>query len=344
MHKRSQRPEPTKVRAATKRPIASLGLTFEGPPAFSSKVLRYHPGVKDLSGAVGSGMDEGEDGCGEGRDTYEPLQLGLFSPGRNEAEAAFGALESLEFECAERLFRSMLERDLASSDATTGLEAVDHWRGVHASLDQAGPMERARVVWCAVRECPPRLITRNLRRRMLEEVLELLEMRYEVMPVPNLCAGEVLLELGRIGPARSWFTWAVRLEPEVALVHLLFGDTLWVADSAGEARSCYSRGMYLDPTLERWRSAAWPELAHHVRAVGGVATALEWWAAGRLPLPKTDVDGEPHSEVEEVWRVLSEAEAARRQGRHDEMVRLRLALRDLAPDVFATYLASVEAS
>jgi hypothetical protein len=306
--------------------------------------VRYHPGVKDLSGAVGSGRDEGEDGCGEGHDTYEPLQLGLFSPGRNEAEAAFGALDNLDFEGAERLFRSMLERDPVSSDATTGLEAVDHWRGVLASLDQNSSMERARVVWSAVRECPPRLITRNLRRRMLEEVLELLEMRYEVMPVPNLCAGEILLELGRIASARSWFTWAVRREPEIALVHLLSGDTLWVGDSAGEARACYSRGMYLDPTLERWRSVLWPELAHRVRAVGGAATALEWWAAGRLPLPRTDVDGEPHSEVEEVWRALSEAEAARREGRHDDMVRLRLVLQELAPDVFATYLASIEAS
>jgi len=296
-----------------------------------------------MSSAVGSGMVEGEDGCGEGHDPYELVQLGLFTPDRNEAEAAYGALDGLDFERAERLFRGMLDRDSAGSEATTGLKAVDHWRGVLASLDQAGSMERARGLWFAVRKCPPRLITRNLQRRMLEEVLELLEMRYEVMAGPDLCAGEVLLELGRIASARTWFKWAARREPNVAWVHLLFGDTLWAGDSVGEARSFYSRGMYLDPTLERWRSVLWPDLARRVRAVGGAATALEWWAAGSLPLPTTDVKGEPHPVVEEVWRALAEAEAARRQDRHDDMVRLRLALRELAPDVFATYMASIEA-
>jgi tetratricopeptide (TPR) repeat protein len=281
--------------------------------------------VTKLNAAVGSGMDEGENGGGDDLDPYAPVQLGLFTPDRNEAEVAFAALDALDFERAERLFRGMLERDAASSEATHGLAAADHWRSVLAPIEQAGPVERAQAAWCAVRECPPMLITRNLRRRMLVEVLELLEVQAEVMPAPDLCAGEVLLQLGRIASARAWFEWAARREPDVARVHLLRGDALWAADSIGEARSCYSRGMFLDPTLERWRSVAWPELARRVREVGGAATALD-------------------PAIAEVWRALAEADAARRQGRHDDMVRLRFRLRELDPDVFATYMAGIEAS
>lgn len=297
-----------------------------------------------MNDAMGAGTDDRENGDDRALDPYAPVQLGLFTPGRIEVEVAFAALEDLDFEHAERLFHGMLERDSTSSDATDGLAIVDHWRGALASLEQAGAMERAKAVWCAVRECPPKLITRNLRRQMLEEVLELLEIQYEAVPAPDLCAGEVLLELGRIASARAWFDWAARREPNVARVHLLRGDALWVADSVGEARMSYSRGMYLDPTLERWRSVAWSELARRVREVGGAATALEWWAATRLPLPATDVEGVPHPAVEEVWRALAEADAARRRGRHDDMVRLRVRLRELAPDVFDTYMAGIEPS
>jgi len=127
-------------------------------------------------------------------------------------------------------------------------------------------------------------------------------------------------------------------------VHLLLGDALWLTDPAGEARSCYSRGMFLDPTLDRWQTVAWPELARRVREIGGAATALDWWAAGRIPLPPIDADGVPHPAVAEVWRALAEADAARRQGRFDDMLRLRLLLRELAPDVFATYMERIEIS
>jgi tetratricopeptide (TPR) repeat protein len=308
------------------------------------RVLRYHAGVSNLNTAVGWRMEEREDGGGDELDPYAPVQLGLFTPDRNEVEVAFAALESLDFERAERLFDGILERDPASSDATDGLAAVGHWRGVLASIEQAGSLGRATALWSAVRECPPKLITRNLRRRMLEEVLEMLEVQAEVMPAPDLCAGEVLLELGRIASARSWFGWAARREPDVARLHLLRGDALWAADSVGEARSCYSRGLFLDPTLDRWRSVVWPELARRVREVGGAATALEWWAAGRIPVPPIDADGAPHPDIAEVWRALAEADAARSENRFDDMVRLRLRLREIAPDVFATYMARIEAS
>ncbi|MFV2073557.1 MAG: hypothetical protein ACC742_13000 [Thermoanaerobaculales bacterium] len=289
-------------------------------------------------------IDERENGGGGDLDPYAPVQLGLFSPGQNEIEVAFAALDKLDFEYAEGLFLDMVKRDSAGSAATNGLATVDHWRGVLASIEGAGPVNRAKALWHAVRGCPPKLITRNLRRRMLEEVLDLLEIQNEAVPASDLCTGEVLLELGRLASARKWFDWAARSEPNVARFHLLGGDVLWASDSVAEARSSYSRGMFLDPTLERWESAAWPELGRRVREVGGVATALEWWAAARLPLPPTDVDGVPHPAVEEVWRVLAEADAARHRGRHDDMVRFRLRLRDLAPDVFATYMARMESS
>jgi tetratricopeptide (TPR) repeat protein len=308
------------------------------------RVLRYHAGVSNLDPAVGSRLEEREDQDGGDVDPCAPVQLGLFTPDRNEVEVAFAALESLDLGRAKRLFDGILERDPASSDANDGLAAVDRWRGVLASIEQAGSMGRATALWSAVRECPPQLITRSLRRRLLEEVLEILEVQAEVIPAPGLCAGDVLIELGRIDSARTWCEWAVRRAPNEARVHLLRGDALWLADPCNEACSCYSRGLLLDPTLERWQSVAWRELAVRVRQHGGAATALEWWAAGRMPLPPLDSEGTPHPDVAEVWRALAEAEAARRDNRHDEMVRLRLRLRELDPGSFAVYMQRMECS
>ena len=42
---------------------------------------------------------------GDSLDPYSPVHLGLFTPARNEVEAAFAALDALDFECAERLSR-----------------------------------------------------------------------------------------------------------------------------------------------------------------------------------------------------------------------------------------------
>jgi tetratricopeptide (TPR) repeat protein len=308
------------------------------------RVLRYHAGVSYLNPAFGSRIEEQEDGGGGDVDPCAPVQLGLFTPDRNEIEVAFAALESLDFERAKRLFDGILERDPASSDANEGLAAVDRWRGVLESIEQSGSVGRATALWFAVRECPPQLITRNLRRRLLEEVLEILEVQAEVIPTSDLCIGEVLIELGRIGSARTWCDWAARRAPNDAHVHLLRGDALWLADFFDEGRSCYSRGLLLDPTLERWRSVAWRELAVRICQNGGAATALEWWAAGRIPLPPPDSDGAPHPDIAEVWRALAEAEAARRDNRYDEMVRLRLRLRELDPGSFAVYMRRMECS
>lgn len=279
-----------------------------------------------------------------GQDSLGAVQLGLFTPERAETEQAFAALDSLEFERAEELFRGMLARDAGSPQAGDGLAAVGHWRRLHASLDGLAATERALALWHAIHECPPRLRTRTLCRRLLREVLELLETANELQSIPELCAGEVLLALGRVTAARAWLEWAVRRQPESARIQLLLGDALWSADSASAARACYSRGLLLDPTLPRWRSVAWRELARSVCDVGADATALEWWATARLPVPPCHVAGTPHPAVATVWRAIAEAEAARSAGQFDDILRSRSRLREQAPVMFELYMERLEGS
>ena len=221
------------------------------------------------------------------------IQLGLFTPERAEAEAGFAALSRLELDRAEELFTGMLRGDADNEDARCGLAAVAHWREVVVRVEPLPALDRAEAIWRAVGECSAELIPRTLRRRLLEEVLETLEMRAEATPLADLCVADVLVAMGRHGSARRWLEWATRSKPGCARLHLLRGDALYEA-SASEARACYSRGLLLDPTLERWAGVAWRELARRVRETGGAAVALEWWAAGRLPLPPPDAVAEPH--------------------------------------------------
>lgn len=270
-----------------------------------------------------------------------PVQLGLFTPETEEVEAGFAALGRLDLSGAESVFAGMHRRCPDTEDAACGLAAVAHWRAVLSEVDLLPPPERAAALWRAVRECPREIITRTLRRRVLEDVLETLRMQAEVLPRCELCVADVLLALRRTGSARRWLDWAIRADPECARLQLLHGDALHEV-SAGAARSCYSRGLLLDPTLERWKEVAWRELAVRVAEVGGAATALDWWAAGRLPLPPPQTVGEPHPSLADAWRALAHAETERLRGRHEEMIRHRARLRVLAPDVLARYIDRLE--
>jgi hypothetical protein len=181
-----------------------------------------------------------------------------------------------------------------------------------------------------------------VRRSILKEVIELLETSADALPVPEPCVGDVLLALGREQTARSWLEWAIRHERDAARLHLLLGDAHWLTEAPSRARSCYSRGLLLDPTLDRWRSVAWRELASRIRAVGTPRAALELWVEGVLPVPPTDTSGVAHPEVAEIWRALAGAEEAAIRGRHADLLRHRARLRDLDRGLFEAYMARLE--
>jgi len=301
--------------------------------AAATAVSRYHT-------VMASRHLDGDDDDGVPAPATE-VQLGLFTPDRAELEGAHERLDRLDLDGAESLFRGILERDPSSADAREGLAAVAHWRRVVTELPP-GPLEHAGALWAAVAGCPPRLISRGLRRRVLSEVLELLEVGSDDQSTAEVCAGEVLLALGRGAAARRWCEWACRRTPGSGRLWRLEGDLLWVAKSSEAARRSYSRGLLLEPTLPGWSSVAWPELARAVRRSGAAATAMEWWASLRLPLPPLDVVGEPHPAVVGVWRALAEAEDARARGLHDAVLRARSRLREQAPVLFELYMAALE--
>ncbi len=269
------------------------------------------------------------------------VQLGLFTPDRTELEGAHERLDRLDLDGAESLFRGILDRDPSSADAREGLAAVAHWRRVAAEVPSAA-LDRADALWAAVRGCPPRLISRRLRRRILNEVLELLEVGSDDQSTAEVCAGEVLHALGRGAAAHAWCEWACRRMPGSGRLWRLEGDLLWTAEASEAARRSYSRGLLLDPVLPEWSSVAWPELARAVRRSGAAATAMEWWASFRLPLPPLDVVGDPHPAVAGVWRALAEAEDARSKGVHEAVLRARSRLREQAPVLFELYMAALE--
>ncbi len=311
---------------------------------FERQSSRYHSPMAYLNDP---GEGDSCSGWGESHsesDPIGPVQLGLFTPDRAEVEAGFTALGQLDLERAEGLFRGVLERQTDDEDARQGLEAVEHWRGLLADLAERPPLERAAALWRSVHECPPVRITRTLRRNLLEGVLEVLETEADPVPIGDLCVAEVLLELNRPEAARSWLEWSIGREPGRARLHLLRGNVEWARRQEEAARACYSLGLLVDPTLERWQSVAWRLLARRISESGGVATALEWWAAGRLPLPPLDVALPPHEELAEAWRALAGADDARRCGRFEEAIERRARLRAVAPEIFATYMERLERS
>lgn len=268
--------------------------------------------------------------------------MGLFTADVMEVEAAFGALGRREIDRAEEMFRAILGRDSASDDGRDGLAAIEYWRPVLVRRDGVEPIDRAVELWRAVEACSARLVPRSVRRSILEEVVELLETSAEALPVPEPCVGDVLLALGREQTARSWLEWAIRHERNAARLHLLLGDAHWLTEAPSRARSCYSRGLLLDPTLDRWQSVAWRELASRIRAVGTPRAALELWVEGVLPVPPTDTSGVAHSEVAEVWRALAGAEEAAIRGRHADLLRYRARFRELDRGLFEAYMARLE--
>jgi tetratricopeptide (TPR) repeat protein len=277
--------------------------------------------------------DDGDDPFG--------VQLGLFTPEVAEVEAGFAALGRLELDRADALFAGIVEREPDNEDGQVGLAAVSHWRRTCDQLASLPALERAMATWCAVRDCPAPLITRTLRRRLLEEVLGLLELQASPVRCPDLCVADVLLALHRPGEARRWLEWATRSAPGSARLFTLYGDALYDV-SVSQAKACYSRGLLVDPTLPEWRTVAWPELAGRVADAGGATAALELWAAGQLPMPPPDAAVQPHPSLAEVWRAMAHAEAERRRGRHDEAIDHRRLLLELAPEIFHQYMARLE--
>lgn len=269
------------------------------------------------------------------------VQLGLFTPEVAEVEAGFAALGRLELDRAEALFAGIVEREPGNEDGHVGLAAVAHWRDVCDQLALLPALERAVATWREVRACPEALNTRALRRRLLEDVLGILELEASPTPCPDLCVADVLLALHRSGEARRWLEWATRAAPQSARLFALYGNSLYDV-SVSQARACYSRGLLVDPTLSEWRDVAWLELARWVDEAGGALAALKLWATGQLPLPPPDVAAEPHPSLAEVWRAMATAEFERRRGGHEDAIGHRRRLLELAPEVFHLYMARLE--
>ncbi len=302
-----------------------------------------------------------------------PVQLSLFSADRMRAGEGFEALGRLELERAAAIFEQTLSRRPEARDAQDGLRAARHWHELMTALADLPDHEQAPALWNAVKEArnapverlrsshdpverlrsshdPVKrlgsshahqdLLPSLLSTALLEHILELLDRdEVELIP-PDLSAGRILLDLGRSHEAVQRLRAAVDHAPHNAPLRGLLAAALWRLDRQAAARAEYARALLLAPEQLLLDSVEDQALRELIVTRGRTRAAVDGWLLGMLPL----LDGNDGAVVAAeapcagLYRLLIEAETARRAKDADTVLALRRRLKEEDPVALELYV------
>lgn len=269
------------------------------------------------------------------------MQLGLFSPDRLAVGEAHQAMAELELDHAIEILEEVLAVAPDTSDAEADLRIATDWKQTIEAVASLEPEARLSHLWdriCRLANDPRRLPD-GLRRSLLLRLLEELQQHRIELIEPELCAGTILIELGRTREAEPALRQTLRVSGDRPRLLARLGTVLWRLGRSVPAKASWVRALLLDPAEIRETDLEDPKTARLVQRAGAAMAPITGWLDGILPLVEIERSRLGESEPAQIYACLLDAEEARRGHRHEDMVTSRTRLRNLSPDVFNAYMA-----
>lgn len=269
------------------------------------------------------------------------MQLNLFQWDMIAVGSGYQALSQFEFAQARESFSRVLKAVPDHVAAGRGLEETQFWEEVMLALPDLSRDAALTHLWEKITEFSFNGMESHaaLRRALLRHLLELFPAGEEGgrwYSPQDLCLGYLHLQLGEYAAAERNLRILLADFPEHARLHRHLGDALWRQGRQDAAHVEYVTALLLAPDAIDAESLCSRPLADLVASHGPALTPIEGYLAGLTPLVAPPAH--PRDQAVQVYTLLRQSEIARREGRHQEMIDARRALKSLSPGILQRYL------
>lgn len=263
----------------------------------------------------------------------ENIQLDLFSPDRVMVGQAFNALGKVDLHAAMTLLEEVLSRWPDTLDAREGYRLASDWLKTSEVRES-----EFMLFWERIKGYPFGALGAGLRRGLIRKLIAAVGDE-DIYLDQDLSLDRLYFEVDDLARAEESFSRLIEKHPLDGRLHLALGNTLSVQNREGEARAAYAKGLLASPSAIEPAMIMDDEVRALVDEVGAFAAPVFGWIRGALPIVRMrPVPCNPeHDRNLHVYELLGNAEQARMDGNHDEMVQYRRLLRDAAPDVWEEY-------
>jgi len=275
------------------------------------------------------------------------MQLNLFQRDSIEVGQGYQSLARFDFAEARFHFSRALVLFPGNVAAQRGLEETVFWEGSLREADGQAPEAALIFLWeqLAVFLSVNSVSSghhRDLRHSLLRYLLSLLARVSDgdrwYQP-PDLCRGYLHLQLGDNTAAERHLRILLDHLPENGRLRRYLGDSLWRQGRPRQdvARAEYAAALLLAPHDVEAETIPVPHLEAIITEHGPALAPVYGFFAGILPL--VELPCSPVGTEARACEWLRQAELARSLGHHQSMVVARRALKDMAPEILADYLA-----
>lgn len=269
-------------------------------------------------------------------------QLELFAVDQVKVRLGYEALEELDVGGALEIFRGLEKFEDVEDPAREAIAACAQWQGLETETAELEPMERAERMWSALEADgvftgkPRMCLRKGLAARLIVDLDKL------QVPGENggLCSGSLMMETGRFREAETWYRNVLDEGSGHPALRRQHGDVLWRMGRRLEARVEYQRALLEAPSQTPLHDLPDSQLTTIIERHGSEMAPVYGWIARIFQVPKWQ--GLPRSRPVLLLRLLDDAETARRQGRHEDMVAVRRDLSTEAPEVLSAYMSRLE--
>jgi tetratricopeptide (TPR) repeat protein len=272
------------------------------------------------------------------------MQLDLFNWDRIEIGVGRNSLARLDFPDARHRFNLVLRGFPNHPEAAQSMEELLYWEKTLAEFDALPPETAPPFLWATIRRFPfdAADYSQQLRRSLIQRLLTALADRPTFYAPPDLCSGYLHLQLGDLTAAVTALRSLVQSRPDSGLPHLYLGESLYRQGRTERSGPCYAKALLLDPEAISPEAISHQPLAEVIKEYGPALAPIHAFLHGILPLVADDAL--PVTPATTIYTALQQAEQARRDGRHHDMITARRELKNLSADIFQEYLDTLEGS
>lgn len=272
------------------------------------------------------------------------MQLDLFHWDRVEIGAGGDSLARLDFTDARHRFNLVLQSFPGHPEATRNMEDLLYWEITLSTFETLAPETALPYFWTSIRRFPFEAVeySQQLRRTLIRRLLISLADRPTYYMPPDLCSGYLQLQLGNHAAAETALRSLIQSQPQIGLLHLYLGEALYRQGQTERSAPCYARALLLAPETVPPKSISHQPLADLIKEFGPFLAPIHAFFQGILPL--VEHDALPDTAATRIYSALRQAELARREGRHQDMIAARREMKSLDPEIFQEYLATLEDS
>jgi len=272
------------------------------------------------------------------------MQLDLFNWDRIELGVGRNSLARFDFNDARHRFNLVLRGFPNHPEAAQSMEELLYWEKTLAEFDTLAPATAPPFLWATIRRFPfdAADYSQQLRRSLIQRLLTALADRPTFYDPPDLCSGYLHLQLGDLAAAVTALRSLVQARPDSGLPHLYLAEALHRQGRTERSGPCYARALLLDPEAISPEAISHQPLAEVIKEYGPSLAPIHAFLQGILPLVAHVAL--PVTPATTIYKALQQAEQARRDGRHQDMITARRELKNLSADIFQEYLDTLEGS